>query len=549
MDHGVHDTTAVKSQRPRWWQDARWIISGVIAVTVVFLLWGLFGPEAAIRVSPETTFITEPLAADGLPDYRAALLAMAGPAPPPEENAAAALLQLCWPLGIEEADLPKVCAALGVPNEPPGDPLCPPDKDAGFKISDAMYDAATEQPWTGGDLPEVEAWLITNEAKIDRLAAASRLSVYWLPTWAFHRTGGSIWESWVESWEPLYDFESRRANQILMCRANWHIGKGRWGDAWRDLHAASRLGAMLIAPERGPQFLVTRLVAHAIQSSADKALTKCLLCEPAVPRDVLAEIRQDLEARRPPSAMGDTALAERIFVMDMLVFAGRRAPGGRRERIEIFGDIFPPDTSRLLHASLDWNSLLHQVNTDYDRIDAALQLGTHRERLAAFERLDESHNEEIREWDQWPGRLMTILSRGYRTRRVGASIQSNTFGAAIWAAPLARSQALLEMTRTAAALAAWRIDHEGEASLYPEQLGDLVPTYLSAIPIDPFTDKPFIYERRGEGYLLASVGMNGVYDDGTDEDGWIVKGKWQTEEQDVPNDRSDMVVRMPVPKR
>jgi|GEM_PF-3036934 len=67
MGDNGHDTTAVKSPRLRWWQDPRWIASGVIAATIVFLLWGLFGPEAAIRVSRETTYLTEPLAADGLP--------------------------------------------------------------------------------------------------------------------------------------------------------------------------------------------------------------------------------------------------------------------------------------------------------------------------------------------------------------------------------------------------------------------------------------------------------------------------------------------------
>jgi hypothetical protein len=76
-----------------------------------------------------------------------------------------------------------------------------------------------------------------------------------------------------------------------------------------------------------------------------------------------------------------------------------------------------------------------------------------------------------------------------------------------------------------------------------------VPKYLAAVPVDPFTDKPFIYERRGDGYLLASVGENGVYDGGDDMSGWIVRGEWQEQQQDVRSDASDLVVRMPTPPR
>ena len=32
--------------------------------------------------------------------------------------------------------------------------------------------------------------------------------------------------------------------------------------------------------------------------------------------------------------------------------------------------------------------------------------------------------------------------------------------------------------------------------------------------VDPFSDKPLVYEPRDAGYRLASVGVNGVHDDG-----------------------------------
>ena len=66
---------------------------------------------------------------------------------------------------------------------------------------------------------------------------------------------------------------------------------------------------------------------------------------------------------------------------------------------------------------------------------------------------------------------------------------------------------------------------------------------------DPCVDMPLIYERRGDGYLLASVGQNGVYDGGDDMSGDIGGGEWQEQTREVPREKSDLVVRMPVPQR
>jgi hypothetical protein len=145
---------------------------------------------------------------------------------------------------------------------------------------------------------------------------------------------------------------------------------------------------------------------------------------------------------------------------------------------------------------------------------------------------------------------MLVCSRGARSAVVGWHLSSLIKAHSAWCHAEARGEARFMLTRTAAALAAWRADHAGgAAAAYPEQLDDLVPRYLAAVPVDPFSEKPFIYERRGDGYLLASVGENGVYDGGDDNNGWIVKGEWQEEEQGVLYNESDLVVRIPVPKR
>jgi hypothetical protein len=47
----------------------------------------------------------------------------------------------------------------------------------------------------------------------------------------------------------------------------------------------------------------------------------------------------------------------------------------------------------------------------------------------------------------------------------------------------------------------------------PESLNELVPQFLSAVPIDPFDGQPLRYHRLIKGYLIYSVGADG-HDDG-----------------------------------
>lgn len=88
--------------------------------------------------------------------------------------------------------------------------------------------------------------------------------------------------------------------------------------------------------------------------------------------------------------------------------------------------------------------------------------------------------------------------------------------------------------------------------MYPESLGHLVPSILPTIPIDSYSEQPLIYERRNDGYLLYSVGKNGVDDNGVDVTGRIYDGEWLHLGELPPGGRDvdnfDLVVRMPQPQ-
>jgi len=73
--------------------------------------------------------------------------------------------------------------------------------------------------------------------------------------------------------------------------------------------------------------------------------------------------------------------------------------------------------------------------------------------------------------------------------------------------------------------------YKAEQGKYPEKLEQLVPSILKALPADAFASTPFVYKKRGNGYLLYSLGANQ-----TDEGG---KGYDQ--------DGDDLVIEIPRP--
>ncbi len=548
-EKGRRKTDAASDRRPqRWWCDLRWITAGVVTLSIVWLAWGLFGPEPPIRVSRETTYFTKPLAADGLPDYPAAVLAMEGPAPPPEENAAAELLQVCWPLGIDDADLPAVCTALGIPCEPPEEPLRTPDENAASNVTRDIFDAAQEVPWTDGDLPELAAWIVANEASIDRLVAASARPRYWLPSPSLvsHKADHLISVLLPEVQEL------RKVTQILRCRAMWHLGEGRHAAAWGDIRAIYRLSRSLVPPDRRAQFFITRLVAVSFEMTANRLTTDAILADDTSPRELLAEIRRDLDGLGRTGDFASVMQMERAGVIDLLILLGCRGSGGRTGRAGGASGLMGMHdlTLLVLRTSIDWNDVLQHANQAYDRCESAWDLPTFAERRALLKRAESDLESRATSWESVGRVLMLICSRGARSDCVGSRLSSVFMPAySMGLDAITRVQARFILTHTAVALASWRFDHGSDGDEYPERLDDLVPRYLPAVPIDPFSDKPLIYERREHGYLLASVGQNCVYDGGTDAEGWIVNGEWQDEQGKGSYDTSDLVVRMPVPKR
>jgi len=69
--------------------------------------------------------------------------------------------------------------------------------------------------------------------------------------------------------------------------------------------------------------------------------------------------------------------------------------------------------------------------------------------------------------------------------------------------------ARMRLATTALAIERFRLAH----GRLPENLNELMPQFLSAVPIDPFDGQPLRYHRLAKGYVIYSVGSDG-HDDG-----------------------------------
>jgi hypothetical protein len=127
----------------------------------------------------------------------------------------------------------------------------------------------------------------------------------------------------------------------------------------------------------------------------------------------------------------------------------------------------------------------------------------------------------------WPASLDAVaaLSRKYPTSRAASprrrgflEVLTRPFGAHVAAAslggiapPIAESLARTRASIAALAIARYRRTHDGAT---PAALRDLVPAYLAAPLVDPFTGSELLYRRDGARYKVYSVGFNRQDDGG-----------------------------------
>jgi hypothetical protein len=309
-------------QRRPW----RWIL----ALTFVVIALGLGGlainlfTDVPLTISKETTYITEPLTADGKwVDYFAAIEQRRYPPEMKTDDNGMRLIVRAIGADPESApdDRAKVYEKLGLdPALPP--PLSyqepynflldyvraqeaagalPPDKEAGEwerELSDRL-----EQPWTFEDLPMLEDWIVKNGPALDVIAEAARQTTFTIP-YVRGSEGTSIIETNLDEVQRMRGFA-----RGLVARARYRIAAGDIDGANDDVITTARLGRRL--PRHG--FLIDLLVGMAIEAVASSV---GVAANPEHP-PTAAQLRRLMDEWRqlPPASTYDSAQEMERFAM------------------------------------------------------------------------------------------------------------------------------------------------------------------------------------------------------------------------------------------
>lgn len=524
------------------------IVASVAGLALLWLVYQLVGPSPPVLVSKETTYITEPLGRDGLPDYGAVMMEGMRAGVTPENNAAVLVWRALWPQGggqhFQNAEL--LCREIGLrPMPQPGSGIQPPEsqqfvealedwlRESG-RLDHLAHDATGHyrappasarsswamsptlegiaanlasmtymRPWSTDDLPPMAAWVRRHESQLDLLVeAASRSHYYSPPT---NLLGDEDPMLFAASLTDVHNL--RGAVRHLNSRAMHCLGEGDPEGAWRDLRASLGLGRHASSSP----FLVSELVSIAcVQMTLERTRDVLSRTESLSP-DLAREIHAFLASYDPGWDIVKTIdQSERLACLDVVIGLSQRSEAAAQ--MMDLEDGFNP----LNVVSVDWNVVLARMNDWYDRLAAAGRKPTMAARQAAVAKLQNDLAGISR--PQPADVAGAVVGMGRRSKLVADVVAALTLPAisGVFQAE-DRARADLELMRVASAIAVRR----AESGAYPAKLGEVGPPLLSKTPIDTLTGKPFAYRRTGDGFLLYSLGPNG-----TDDGGSRIEGRW-----------------------
>jgi hypothetical protein len=470
-------------------------------------------PKPRITISKKTTYILEPLDQEGYVDYLAALNQMAGKGVTPENNAGTLLVRAFGASELKPADRARFYKLLGI------DPL--PERGqfltdfgefvkrklgrAPTKKEFGEFDRSMGEPWSRGDFEVVAQWLKDNQQPLALVAAATRRPHCYLP---LVEPAGSGLQG-IPFWPTVQ--ASRSAARLLTARAMLEIGEGKIADAEQDLLTCHRLARLY---GRTP-FLIPALVAIAVDSLACHGDAR-LMEFGHLPAEGALAYQQELRKLAPLPAMADVIdKSERFGFIDTVSLLARERLGPLAA-LCVPGSIAPKAIeSAFSHRSaINWDDALVFANEQFDKVLAAARKPTVPERKRALEKVNEEMRRmgsDLRDPEKFNASFLGAVLRKDLGRQIG-KLLTVLLLPALEAAFEAenRAQTREALDQVGFALAAFRADH----GAYPDSLNELTHKYISQVPKDLYTEQPLHYRRQGAGFLLYSVGANGVDDGG-----------------------------------
>lgn len=514
----------------------------LIGLLLLLLLLGLAAVGILIFAAPgapkftlgkETTYVTEPVDAEGYVDYVEALDALRRKGIVPEQNAQVLLMQALGPSPEGSPLGDEFFKRLGMERLPAeGDYFIGLEAFLKKKLADGYRPELAEeaqagiylQPWTAKERPNAAAWLAANAKPVELTRQATLRPRCYCPL--LNAPTAQRYQGLMAVLMPMVQGTRGLAN-LLHAQAMLNLGEGKVAEARADLVASLRLSRLVA---QGPT-LIEALVAYAIHGAAADAAA-AWLGDARVSAAEIARFRDELSKLLPFPPLADKIdLGERFMLLDTMLLTARH---GMRYMEALAGGK-PTDGGRdvadLFFGGLDWDPALKDANVWMDRLVAALRIEDRDERVKQIDLL-ETEIKKVKAALAGGSGAPSLFARGFsaesRVRTLG-DLQRCLFTPALLRVQTAsdrRTQAERSL-QVAVALAL----HQRETGKYPERLSELAPKFISAVPTDLFSGKELRYQREGAGCWFWSVGPNGKDDGG------------KSREDDPKSD--DLPVRLP----
>ena len=249
-----------------------------------------------LKVSKETTLLTEPLRSDGTVDYVAAINERFGKGVTPENNALVALLpaigsrdSFSWNRDLNESAVNLAGGKLvngsyvHWKTDVIGEPL--------LKLWE-KFRASETVPWSAEECPEIDTWLRKNAEALDVICEASRRTRFWIPLVS---RDGSLSQGVISATSVLKPglFEPLGALRI---RAMQKVKSGDHSGAWDDLLACHRMGQHF-----GQSWDLNSALVSMGNDEGTLRCDRALLEAAAGDRELLSRILTDLKGFHPPA--------------------------------------------------------------------------------------------------------------------------------------------------------------------------------------------------------------------------------------------------------
>ncbi|MEQ8836372.1 MAG: hypothetical protein RID07_06160, partial [Lacipirellulaceae bacterium] len=294
-----------------------------LALLLGWFLYQQFGPTPTLKLGKSTTYITEPLAEDGLPDYAAVIFAKQREGVTPENNGAVPFWRAMGPQdynNMEQSMFQLACDEIGLENLDTGAFLVPaytddqiytdfgyvapevPDGEYGYAddmaASDkqpsaitkdsiqALIEYAKERPWTAEQYPPLASWVKRNNQALDLLVEAGKRPEFYSPSPSFlNEPNPALLSLWLTSSQV-----GRSASRELNLRGMLHLGEGRVELAWQDFFAIMQLGNHIARGDTCVEKLIGIAMRDVAMSCLDDVLNSEQLTE-QLARKILSDLQ------------------------------------------------------------------------------------------------------------------------------------------------------------------------------------------------------------------------------------------------------------------